>query len=178
MHLYKMWRHSWWLSEKFSRPWGVQSRAAPPERNQLRWLGHLVRKPPGRLPREEFQAHPAGRRPWGRPRPRWPENTSRQYGQYTFVERGSVLLHIVAQIIKMNSVCYYKKIQVLQNLQINRNTLTTDKVRCAFSGSTWWQKWMTFLKRKQRLMGSDILTRVMGDLIKISPRKESYFLSN
>ncbi|KAJ7994746.1 hypothetical protein DPEC_G00252670 [Dallia pectoralis] len=35
------------------------------ERSQLRWFGHLVRMPPGRLPREVFQA----RR--GRPRTRW-----------------------------------------------------------------------------------------------------------
>ncbi|KAJ8011838.1 hypothetical protein DPEC_G00062440 [Dallia pectoralis] len=41
------------------------------ERSQLRWFGHLVRMPPGRLPREVFQARPAGRRPRGRPRTRW-----------------------------------------------------------------------------------------------------------
>ena len=38
---------------------------------QLRWFGHLVRMPPGRLSREVFQARPAGRRPRGRPRTRW-----------------------------------------------------------------------------------------------------------
>ncbi|KAI3374835.1 hypothetical protein L3Q82_021373 [Scortum barcoo] len=41
------------------------------ERSQLRWLGHLFRMPPGRLPREVFQACPTGRRPRGRPRTRW-----------------------------------------------------------------------------------------------------------
>ncbi|KAI3360319.1 hypothetical protein L3Q82_014632 [Scortum barcoo] len=41
------------------------------ERSQLRWLGHLFRMPPGRLPREVFQAYPTGRRPRGRPRTRW-----------------------------------------------------------------------------------------------------------
>ena len=41
------------------------------ERSQLRWFGHLVRMPPGRIPREVFQARPAGRRPRGRPRTRW-----------------------------------------------------------------------------------------------------------
>ncbi|KAJ8012365.1 hypothetical protein DPEC_G00041950 [Dallia pectoralis] len=41
------------------------------ERSQLRWFGHLVRMPPGRLPKEVFQARPAGRRPRGRPRTRW-----------------------------------------------------------------------------------------------------------
>ncbi|KAI3356712.1 hypothetical protein L3Q82_003310 [Scortum barcoo] len=30
------------------------------ERSQLRWLGHLFRMPPGRLPREVFQACPIG----------------------------------------------------------------------------------------------------------------------
>uniref|UniRef100_A0A671UNG7 Reverse transcriptase domain-containing protein n=2 Tax=Sparus aurata TaxID=8175 RepID=A0A671UNG7_SPAAU len=41
------------------------------ERSQLRWLGHLFRMPPGRLPREVFLACPSGRRPRGRPRTRW-----------------------------------------------------------------------------------------------------------
>ena len=34
----------------------------------MRWLGHLVRMPPGRLPGEAFRARPTGRRPRGRPR--------------------------------------------------------------------------------------------------------------
>ena len=38
------------------------------ERSQMRWLGHLVRMPPGRLPGEVFRARPTGRRSWGRPR--------------------------------------------------------------------------------------------------------------
>ena len=37
----------------------------------MRWLGHLVRMPPGRLPGEVFRARPTGRRPRGRPRTRW-----------------------------------------------------------------------------------------------------------
>ncbi|KAK0144128.1 Dual specificity protein phosphatase CDC14AB [Merluccius polli] len=45
------------------------------ERSQMRWLGHLVRMPPGRLPGEVFRARPTGRRPRGRPRTRW-----RDYG--------------------------------------------------------------------------------------------------
>uniref|UniRef100_A0A8C6KHS8 Reverse transcriptase domain-containing protein n=1 Tax=Nothobranchius furzeri TaxID=105023 RepID=A0A8C6KHS8_NOTFU len=40
------------------------------ERSQLRWLGHLVKMPPGRLPGEVFRARPTGRRPKGRPRTR------------------------------------------------------------------------------------------------------------
>ena len=39
------------------------------ERSQLRWFGHLMRMPPGRLPREVFLACPTGTR--GRPRTRW-----------------------------------------------------------------------------------------------------------
>ncbi|TKS65493.1 LINE-1 reverse transcriptase -like protein [Collichthys lucidus] len=47
------------------------------ERSQLRWLGHLVRTPPGRLPGETFRARPSGRRPRGRPRTRWRDYVSR-----------------------------------------------------------------------------------------------------
>uniref|UniRef100_A0A3B5Q8Y2 Reverse transcriptase domain-containing protein n=1 Tax=Xiphophorus maculatus TaxID=8083 RepID=A0A3B5Q8Y2_XIPMA len=47
------------------------------ERSQLRWLGHLVRMPPGRLPGEVFRARPTGRRPRGRPRTRWKDYVSR-----------------------------------------------------------------------------------------------------
>ncbi|KAK0137883.1 putative RNA-directed DNA polymerase from transposon X-element [Merluccius polli] len=42
------------------------------ERSQMRWLGHLVRMPPGRLPGEVFRARPTGRRPRGRPKTRRP----------------------------------------------------------------------------------------------------------
>lgn len=47
------------------------------ERGQLRWLGHLFRMPPGRLPGEVFRARPTGRRPRGRPRTRWRDYVSR-----------------------------------------------------------------------------------------------------
>ncbi|KAK0151566.1 putative uncharacterized transposon-derived protein F52C9.6 [Merluccius polli] len=47
------------------------------ERSQMRWLGHLVRMPPGRLPGEVFRARPTGRRPQGRPRTRWRDYVSR-----------------------------------------------------------------------------------------------------
>ncbi|XP_061647372.1 uncharacterized protein LOC133486367 [Phyllopteryx taeniolatus] len=40
------------------------------ERTQMRWLGHLIQMPPGRLPGEVFWAGPIGRRPRGRPRTR------------------------------------------------------------------------------------------------------------
>ena len=38
------------------------------ERSQMRWLGHLVRMPPGHHPGEVLRACPMGRRPRGRPR--------------------------------------------------------------------------------------------------------------
>ena len=41
------------------------------KRSQLRWFGHQMRMPPGRLSREVFLARPAGRRPKGRPRTGW-----------------------------------------------------------------------------------------------------------
>jgi len=47
------------------------------ERGQLRWLGHLIRMPPGRLPGEVFWARPTGKRPRGRPRTRWRDYVSR-----------------------------------------------------------------------------------------------------
>ncbi|KAI3364874.1 hypothetical protein L3Q82_000929 [Scortum barcoo] len=57
---------------------GVEPLLLRIERSQLRWLGHLFRMPPGRLPREVFQACPTGRRPPdGRPRTRWRDYVSR-----------------------------------------------------------------------------------------------------
>ena len=50
---------------------GVEPLILCVERSQLRWFGHLVRMPPGRIPREVFQTQPAGRRSRGRPRTRW-----------------------------------------------------------------------------------------------------------
>ncbi|TWW68024.1 hypothetical protein D4764_02G0010650 [Takifugu flavidus] len=56
---------------------GVDSLLLRVERSQMRWLGHLVRMPPGRLPGEVFRACPSGRRPPGRPRTRWRDCVSR-----------------------------------------------------------------------------------------------------
>ncbi|KAK3549885.1 hypothetical protein QTP86_015499 [Hemibagrus guttatus] len=50
---------------------GVEPMLLHIERGQLRWLGHLFRMPPGRLPGEVFRACPTGKRPRGRPRTRW-----------------------------------------------------------------------------------------------------------
>ncbi|KAK3557566.1 hypothetical protein QTP70_030495, partial [Hemibagrus guttatus] len=56
---------------------GVQPLLLHIERGQLRWLGHLFRMPPGRLPGEVFRACPTGRRPRRRPRTRWRDYVSR-----------------------------------------------------------------------------------------------------
>uniref|UniRef100_A0A8C9VLN8 Reverse transcriptase domain-containing protein n=1 Tax=Scleropages formosus TaxID=113540 RepID=A0A8C9VLN8_SCLFO len=56
---------------------GVEPLLLRIERSQLRWLGHLFRMPPGRLPGEVFRACPTGRRPRGRPRTRWRDYVSR-----------------------------------------------------------------------------------------------------
>ncbi|KAK3513052.1 hypothetical protein QTP70_000210 [Hemibagrus guttatus] len=50
---------------------GVEPLLLHIERGQLRWLGHLFRMPPGRLPGEVFRACPTGNRPRGRPRTCW-----------------------------------------------------------------------------------------------------------
>nr|XP_049580441.1 charged multivesicular body protein 1a isoform X3 [Syngnathus scovelli] len=55
---------------------GVESLLLHVERSQMRWLGHLIRMPPGRLPGEVFRACPTGRRPRGRPRTRWRDYVS------------------------------------------------------------------------------------------------------
>ncbi|KAI3356330.1 hypothetical protein L3Q82_017556, partial [Scortum barcoo] len=58
---------------------GVEPLLLHIERSQLRWLGHLFRMPPGRLPREVFQAcvPPREEAPSGRPRTRWRDYVSR-----------------------------------------------------------------------------------------------------
>ncbi|KAK3563105.1 hypothetical protein QTP86_016341, partial [Hemibagrus guttatus] len=56
---------------------GVEPLLLHIERGQLRWLGHLFRMPPGRLPGEVFRACPTGKRPWGRPKTCWRDYVSR-----------------------------------------------------------------------------------------------------
>ncbi|KAK3525946.1 hypothetical protein QTP70_011037 [Hemibagrus guttatus] len=56
---------------------GVEPLLLHIKRGQLRWLGHLFRMPPGRLPGEVFRACPTGKRPRGRPRTRWRDYVSR-----------------------------------------------------------------------------------------------------
>ncbi|KAK3558314.1 hypothetical protein QTP86_014701, partial [Hemibagrus guttatus] len=55
---------------------GVEPLLLHIERGQLRWLGHLFRMPPGRLPGEVFRACPTGKRPQERPRTRWRDYVS------------------------------------------------------------------------------------------------------
>jgi len=59
------------------RELGVEPLLLCVERSPLRWFGHLIRTPPGRLPLEVFQVPPTGRRPRGRPRTRWRDSISR-----------------------------------------------------------------------------------------------------
>ncbi|KAK3519732.1 hypothetical protein QTP70_003707 [Hemibagrus guttatus] len=56
---------------------GVEPLLLHIERGQLRWLGHLFRIPPLRLPGEVFRACPTGKRPRERPRTRWRDYVSR-----------------------------------------------------------------------------------------------------
>ena len=69
------------------------------ERSQLRWLGHLFRMPPGRLPREVFLACPAGRRPRGRPRTRWSD-----YVTQLAWERLGILLEELEEVSREREV--------------------------------------------------------------------------
>ncbi|KAI3375690.1 hypothetical protein L3Q82_003994 [Scortum barcoo] len=61
----------------FGRSFEVEPLLLRIERSQLRWLGHLFRMPPGRLPREVFQACPHREEASGRPRTRWRDYVSR-----------------------------------------------------------------------------------------------------
>ncbi|TWW64601.1 hypothetical protein D4764_22G0002480 [Takifugu flavidus] len=65
------------MSSAIREELGVEPLLLRVERNQMRWLGHPVRMPPGRLPGEVFRACPSGRRPPGRPRTRWRNYVSR-----------------------------------------------------------------------------------------------------
>ncbi|TWW71235.1 hypothetical protein D4764_17G0007180 [Takifugu flavidus] len=55
---------------------GVELLLLRVERSQMRWLGHLVRMPPGHLHGEVFRAYPSGKRSPGRPRRRWRDYVS------------------------------------------------------------------------------------------------------
>jgi len=52
-------------SSDIRRELGVEPLLIHVKRSQLRWFGHLIRMPPGRL-LEVFRARLTGRRPWGR----------------------------------------------------------------------------------------------------------------
>ncbi|KAI3368720.1 hypothetical protein L3Q82_025415 [Scortum barcoo] len=83
---------------------GVEPLLLRIERSQLRWLGHLFRMPPGRLPREVFQACPTGRRPREDPGHAgetmslsWPGNASGSPGR----AGGSVWVFVLAHNLIM-----------------------------------------------------------------------------
>lgn len=65
------------------------------ERSQLRWLGHILRMPPNRLPHQIFQAVPTGKRPIGRPRTTW-----RKYIEKLAQERMNLQWNDVQQAAK------------------------------------------------------------------------------
>ncbi|XP_051936482.1 uncharacterized protein LOC127610385 [Hippocampus zosterae] len=60
------------------------------ERSQMRWLGHLIRMPPERLPGEVFRACPTGRRPRGRPRTRWRDYVTQLAWERLGIPRGEL----------------------------------------------------------------------------------------
>ena len=64
-------------SSVIRRELGVDPLFLRVERSQMRWLGHLIRMPPGSVPGEVFRARPTGRRPRGRPRTRWRDDVYR-----------------------------------------------------------------------------------------------------
>ncbi|KAK0135268.1 TATA box-binding protein-associated factor RNA polymerase I subunit A [Merluccius polli] len=74
---------------------GVDPLLLRAERSQMRWLGHLVRMPPGRLPGEVFRARPTGRRPRGRPRTRW-----RDYVLHDLVPSHELMLEYFAILLR------------------------------------------------------------------------------
>ena len=63
-------------SSVISEGLGVEPLLLRIDRSQMRWLGHLVRMPPGRLPGEVFRARHTWRRPRGRPRTCWRDYVS------------------------------------------------------------------------------------------------------
>ncbi len=58
-------------SSDIRRELGVEPLFLRVKRNQLKWFGHLIRMPPGRIPLEVFWARPTGRRPRARLRTCW-----------------------------------------------------------------------------------------------------------
>jgi len=67
-------------SSNIWRELGVEPLLLRVKRSQLKWFGHLIRMPPGRLPLEVFQARPTGRRRRGRPRTGWRDYISSGLG--------------------------------------------------------------------------------------------------
>ncbi len=66
----------WWEVQSSVRGLGVDPLLFCIERSQLSWFRHLVRIPPGHLPRVMFQEYKAGKRPQRRPGFRWRDDIS------------------------------------------------------------------------------------------------------
>ncbi|KAI8482431.1 hypothetical protein Bbelb_398270 [Branchiostoma belcheri] len=76
---------------------GITSVADDIERSALRWLGHVQRMNPDRIPKMAFDLKLKGKRPPGRPRKRWRDNvqeilTHRRIGRLERLEEEGVFL--------------------------------------------------------------------------------------
>ena len=69
-------------SSVIQRELGVDPLLLRVKRSQMRWLGHLIRMPPGCLPGEVFRA-----RPRGRPSTRWRDYVSRLAWEHLGIPR-------------------------------------------------------------------------------------------
>uniref|UniRef100_A0A8C4X372 Uncharacterized protein n=1 Tax=Erpetoichthys calabaricus TaxID=27687 RepID=A0A8C4X372_ERPCA len=92
------------------------------ERSQMRWLGHLIRMPPGRLPGEVFRARPTGRRPRGRPWTRW-----RDYVSWLAWERLGILPEELEEVagereVWISSLVFFSLLSDFCSLTLDINT--------------------------------------------------------
>ena len=62
-------------SSEIQKYLNIEPLLLPIERSQLRWFGHVSRKPRERLPKQALLAKANGRRPVGRPRTSWTNYT-------------------------------------------------------------------------------------------------------
>ncbi|KAL7865252.1 hypothetical protein SRHO_G00104990 [Serrasalmus rhombeus] len=93
----EQWRRVLWSDQSRFSVWKSDGRVWFLERSQLRWFGHLVRMPPGRLSREVLQASPPGRRPRGRPRTCWRDYIAQLAWERLGIPPGSYLLTLTME---------------------------------------------------------------------------------